>query len=129
RDRDDREDAGADPRGRPPRQLAPAGRAAGGRRRGDLLPQLRRGGRDPRRDAARVRSEHGGEVSTMASNTAGTTTGAAAEQIKDLADLPSFPAIYAAALDPRSGRAGRGGRAGAEPVLPSIAYRVRKVRI
>ncbi|WP_394217090.1 MaoC/PaaZ C-terminal domain-containing protein [Brachybacterium vulturis] len=48
------------------------------------------------------------------------------EEIKDLADLPSFPAIYAAALDPRSGRGGRGG---GEPVLPQLAYRVRRVRI
>ncbi|WP_246954431.1 MaoC/PaaZ C-terminal domain-containing protein [Brachybacterium sp. Marseille-Q7125] len=47
------------------------------------------------------------------------------ERIKDLSDVPSFPAIYAAALDPRTKRGG-GGR---EPRLPSIAYRVRKVRI
>src|SRR5699024_10884925 len=74
----------------------------GRRRRGDLLPLLRRGGRDPRGDAARVRAEHGGEVSAMARSTAGTTAAAPAEQVKDLADLPSFPALYAAALDPRS---------------------------
>ncbi|MDN5900853.1 MAG: acyl dehydratase [Brachybacterium sp.] len=52
------------------------------------------------------------------------------EQIKDLADLPSFPAIYAAALDPRSGRGTRRGpKSGGEPVLPQLAYRVRRVRI
>ena len=45
------------------------------------------------------------------------------EQIRDLSDVPSFPAVYAAALDPRS-RRGRG-----EAVLPSVAYRVRQVRI
>jgi len=55
-----------------------------------------------------------------------TTDGSTSEQVKDLSDLPSFPAIYAAALDPRSGRRAKGG---AEPELPQIAYRVRKVRI
>ena len=49
------------------------------------------------------------------------------EQVKDLSDLPSFPAIYAAALDPRSRRRGKGG--GRSEELPSIAYRVRAVRI
>ena len=63
----------------------------------------------------------------MARSTAGTTAAAPAEQVKDLADLPSFPAIYAAALDPRSGASRR--RGGGQPQLPSIAYRVRKVRI
>lgn len=63
----------------------------------------------------------------MARSTAGTTAAAPAEQVKDLADLPSFPAIYAAALDPRSGAGRR--RGGGQPQLPSIAYRVRKVRI
>lgn len=55
------------------------------------------------------------------------STGAqsAGERIRDLADVPSFPAVYAAALDPRSARRGSRG----EPALPSIAYRVRKVRI
>lgn len=52
-------------------------------------------------------------------------TSSAGERIKDLSDVPSFPAIYAAALDPRSSR--RGARE--EPTLPSIAYRVRKVRV
>ncbi|MGP5050822.1 acyl dehydratase [Brachybacterium sp. JB7] len=47
------------------------------------------------------------------------------EQMKDLSDVPSFPAIYAAALDPRSS----GRRGSKEPVLPSIGYRVRQVRI
>lgn len=52
--------------------------------------------------------------------------GQVAEEIRDLADVPSFPAIYAAALDPRSGR---GASRGGGPQLPTIAYRVRKVRI
>lgn len=47
------------------------------------------------------------------------------EQIRDLSDVPSFPAVYAAALDPRSRR----GRGRGEAVLPSVAYRVRQVRI
>ena len=61
--------------------------------------------------------------------------GGAPEQVKDLSDVPSFPAIYAAALDPRSrlgGKRGKGGKDGAGgggESLPSIAYRVRKVRI
>ena len=49
------------------------------------------------------------------------------ERITDLSDVPSFPAIYAAALDPRSARGRRGGTGG--PILPQVAYRVRKVRI
>ncbi|MGO1479678.1 MAG: MaoC/PaaZ C-terminal domain-containing protein [Brachybacterium sp.] len=49
----------------------------------------------------------------------------AREQVKDLSDVPSFPAVYAAALDPRAAR----GRGRGEPVLPTIAYRVRQVRI
>ncbi len=56
----------------------------------------------------------------------------APEQVKDLSDVPSFPAIYAAALDPRSrlgGKRGKGGKGGGAETLPSIAYRVRKVRI
>ena len=54
----------------------------------------------------------------------------AAERVKDLSDVPSFPAIYAAALDPRSRRGGKGGVGGkGGERLPSIAYRVRKVRI
>lgn len=56
----------------------------------------------------------------------------APEQVKDLSDVPSFPAIYAAALDPRSrlgGKGGKGGAGGGGESLPSIAYRVRKVRI
>lgn len=58
--------------------------------------------------------------------------GRAPEQVKDLSDVPSFPAIYAAALDPRSrlgGKRGKGGKGGGAETLPSIAYRVRKVRI
>ena len=54
---------------------------------------------------------------------AGSTELRTQEQIRDLSDVPSFPAVYAAALDPRS-RRGRG-----EAVLPSVAYRVRQVRI
>ena len=57
----------------------------------------------------------------------------APEQVKDLSDVPSFPAIYAAALDPRSRLGGKRGKRGAGggggESLPSIAYRVRKVRI
>ena len=56
----------------------------------------------------------------------------APEQVKDLSDVPSFPAIYAAALDPRSrlgGKRGKRGAGGGGESLPSIAYRVRKVRI
>ncbi|WP_282081628.1 MaoC/PaaZ C-terminal domain-containing protein [Brachybacterium paraconglomeratum] len=56
----------------------------------------------------------------------------APEQVKELSDVPSFPAIYAAALDPRSrlgGKRGKGGKGGGAETLPSIAYRVRKVRI
>ena len=62
----------------------------------------------------------------------------AQEQVKDLSDVPSFPAIYAAALDPRSRGGGRGSgartgaraeSAGRGPTLPSLAYRVRAVRI
>lgn len=58
--------------------------------------------------------------------------GRAPEQVKDLSDVPSFPAIYAAALDPRSrlgGKRGKRGAGGGGESLPSIAYRVRKVRI
>lgn len=55
----------------------------------------------------------------------GTGTPQIGERIKDLSEVPSFPAIYAAALDPRSARRGARG----EPTLPSIAYRVRKVRV
>ena len=53
-----------------------------------------------------------------------------AERVKDLTDVPSFPAIYAAALDPRSRLGGRRGRARtSSEQLPSLAYRVRSVRI
>src|SRR5699024_493223 len=76
--------------------------------------------RHPGRDAARVRPEHGREVSAAMT---GSTELRTQEQIRDLSDVPSFPAVYAAALDPRS-RRGRG-----EAVLPSVAYRVRQVRI
>lgn len=48
-----------------------------------------------------------------------------AETIKDLRDVPSFPAVYAAALTPSRARRSRRG----EPALPSLAYRVRGVRI
>ena len=54
---------------------------------------------------------------------------ASGEQIKDLADLPSFPAIYAAALDPRSRRGGKRSSGKRDAQLPSLAYRVQKVRI
>jgi acyl dehydratase len=65
----------------------------------------------------------------------GAEAGAGGEKVKDLSDVPSFPAIYAAALDPRSrldprsfldsrSRREKGGER-----LPSVAYRVRKVRI
>ncbi|APX32707.1 acyl dehydratase [Brachybacterium sp. P6-10-X1] len=54
-----------------------------------------------------------------------TSAPGATERVRDLADVPSFPAVYAAALDPRSAR--RGARRG--PTLPSIAYRVRDVRV
>ncbi|MGO2046802.1 MAG: MaoC/PaaZ C-terminal domain-containing protein [Brachybacterium tyrofermentans] len=61
----------------------------------------------------------------------GTGTSQAGERIKDLSEVPSFPAIYAAALDPRSALDPRRARRApqADPTLPSIAYRVRKVRI
>lgn len=61
----------------------------------------------------------------------GTGTSRAGERIKDLSEVPSFPAIYAAALDPRTALDPRRGRRApqTEPTLPSIAYRVRKVRI
>ena len=52
------------------------------------------------------------------------STSAAEERLHDLSDVPSFHAVYAAALDPRSRRSPKG-----EPVLPRLAYRVRKVRI
>ena len=53
-----------------------------------------------------------------------------AERVKDLTDVPSFPAIYAAALDPRSRLGGRRGRTRtSSEQLPSLAYRVRSVRI
>lgn len=55
----------------------------------------------------------------------GTGTPQMGERITDLSEVPSFPAIYAAALDPRPSRRGARG----EPALPSIAYRVRKVRV
>src|SRR5699024_10747280 len=87
-----------------------------------LLPGLRGSGRHPGRDAACVRPEHGGEVSAAM---AGSTELRTQEQIRDLSDVPSFPAVYAAALDPRSRR----GRVRGEAVLPSVAYRVRQVRI
>ena len=58
-------------------------------------------------------------------------TSQAGERIKDLSEVPSFPAIYAAALDPRASLDPRRARRTpqTEPTLPSIAYRVRKVRI
>src|SRR5690606_11429555 len=130
RDRDDREDAAADPRGRAARELAAAGRAARRRGRGDRLPRERRGRGRAGRDPARVRPEHGGQV--RAGQGAAAHAGRAPEQVKDLSDVPSFPAIYAAALDPRSrlgGKRGKGGAGGGAETLPSIAYRVRKVRI
>lgn len=49
------------------------------------------------------------------------------ERIKDLSDVPSFPAVYAAAILPRRSGGQKKGRGPTR--LPSIAYRVRKVRI